>query len=319
MNTFARAGAAALLCLACATSNAMAKDLIAPPPTHYRTVQVDGIKIAYREAGDPRLPTIIMFHGFPGSSFQYRDILPLLADRYHVIAPDMPGFGWSDQPSRETYKYTFDHITETMDHFTQVMGLKKYTLLVCDYGGPVGYRLALLHPERVQAIISQNGNAYEEGVKSADWDPIKAAWKNPSAENRKVLKSVTDFEFTKYEFLGGVPDPTRIPPETYTLADDAMKKPGNEDIQIDLIADFATELDRYPKYQKYFREHQPPLIAVWGKNDPFFLYPAAEAFKRDLPKAEVHFYNTGHFAMETDAYPIANDIRKFMASHVPSK
>jgi pimeloyl-ACP methyl ester carboxylesterase len=289
------------------------------PRTHYRTVPVDGHTIFYREAGDSSAPAVILLHGFPGSSFAYRELIPLLADRYHVIAPDLPGFGYSESPPRSEYHYTFDNLTVAIDHFTQVLGLKRYTLYVCDYGATVGFRLALAHPERVTAIISQNGNAYEEGIRSTDWDPIKKAWEHPTEANRAALRNFSSPEMTKYQWIAGVPDASLISPDTYTLASEAQAKPGNTEIQVDLLADFATEATRYPKYQEYFRRYQPPLLAVWGKDDPFFLWQAAEAFKRDLPKAEVHLYDTSHFALETHVGEIAAEIRRFLARTLPTR
>jgi pimeloyl-ACP methyl ester carboxylesterase len=281
--------------------------------TYFRTVEVDGNKVFVREAGDPSNTTILMLHGFPGSSFQYRDLIPLLADRYHVIAPDMLGFGFSDSPPPGDYEYTFDNNMRTTDRLTQVMGVERYVLLVCDYGAPVGFRLALAYPDRVMAIISQNGNAYEDAIVDPDWDAWKEAWKNPSEEHREATRSYFGFDYTKYQFEAGVPDPSRIAPETYTLAFAAQSRPGNDEIQLDLIQDFGSELTYYPRYQEYFRSHQPPLLAVWGKHDPFFVREGAEAFKRDLPNAEVHLYDTSHFALETHANEIAIDIRDFLA------
>jgi len=284
-----------------------------PPPTHYRTTQVDGRAIFYREAGDPAAPTVLLLHGFPGSSFAYRDLIPLLSDKYHVVAPDLPGFGYSDSPPRSEYTYSFDHLTKVIDNFTQQMGLKHYVLYLCDYGATVGYRLALAHPERVLAIVSQNGNAYDEGITGADWAPIKAAWEHPSEATRAAIREDSSPEFTKYQWVAGVPDPTLISPDTYTLANLMQSKNDNREAMTDLLANFATEHDMYPKYQAYFRAHQPPLLAVWGENDPFFLPAAATAFKRDLPKAEVHLLPASHFALETHAHQIASYMRSFMS------
>jgi pimeloyl-ACP methyl ester carboxylesterase len=288
------------------------------PLTHFRTISVDGHKIFYREAGDPAAPVVILLHGFPGSSFAYRDLIPLLADKYHVIAPDMLAFGFSDSPPRTKFHYTFDNLTAITDHLTQVLGFKRYVLYVCDYGATVGFRLALAHPERVIAIISQNGNAYDEGIRSADWDPIKATWKNPTPANRAMLRKFSSPEMTKYQWVAGVPDESLISPDTWTLASVVQAKGDNREIQTDLLTDFATESVMYPKYQEYFRRYQPPLLAVWGKNDPFFLWQAAEAFKRDLPKAEVHFYDTSHFALETHAGEISAEIHRFLARTLSS-
>ena len=302
-----------LLALLVLSAGVCAKTTSIPPPTHYRTVTVDGHTIFYREAGDAKAPTILLMHGFPGSSFAYRDLIPLLADRYHVIAADMLGYGFSDAPPRTEYHYTFDNLTSVMDHFTQALGLKHYTLYLCDFGATVGFRLALAHPERVTAIISQNGNAYMEGISGSDWAPIKAAWEHPSEETRAAVRSFANPELTKYQWVAGVPDPTLISPDTYYLASAAQAQGDNMEIQADLLTDFATEAVAYPKYQAYFRKYQPPMLVVWGKLDPFFLWQAGEAFKRDLPKAEVHFYDTSHFALETHARPIAAEMRRFLA------
>jgi pimeloyl-ACP methyl ester carboxylesterase len=306
----------ALLSLALAVSACQASahaDAKAPPATHYRSAQVDGRAIFYREAGDPSKPTVLLLHGFPGSSFAYRDLIPLLSDTYHVVAPDLPGFGYSDSPPRSEYTYNFDHLTQAIDGFTRQMGLKHYVLYLCDYGATVGYRLALAHPERVLAIVSQNGNAYDEGITGDDWAPIKAAWEHPSAATRAAIHEASSPEFTKYQWVAGVPDPTLISPDTYVLANLMQSKGDNREAMTDLLANFATEHDMYPKYQAYFRAHQPPLLAVWGENDPFFLPAAAKAFKRDLPKAEVHLLPASHFALETHAHDIATYMRSFLA------
>ncbi len=284
--------------------------------TRYRNVDVDGHKVFFREAGDPAAPTILMLHGFPGSSFQYRNLIPLLANKYHVVAPDMLGFGFSDSPKHTEYTYTFDNAAKTTARLTEILGIEHYAPLVCDYGAPVGFRLAIAHPERVTAIISQNGNAYEDAIVDDDWEPWKEAWKNPTNERREATRSYLEWDYNKFMFDAGVPDPSDIPPETYALAFWAQAQPGNDEIQLDLIQDFGSELDWYPKYHEYFRSHQPPLIAVWGKHDPFFVAAGAEAFKRDLPAAEVYLYDTSHFALETHANEIAADLRPFLERHV---
>lgn len=280
--------------------------------THYRTVSVDGHSIFYREAGDPSAPVILLMHGFPGSSFAYRDLIPLLADQYHVIAADMLGYGYSDSPPRSEYHYTFDNLTIVMDHFTEALGLKHYVLYLCDYGATVGFRLAMAHPERVLAIISQNGNAYTEGISGADWAPIKAGWEHPNEENRAKIRNFVTPEMTKFQWTVGVPDVSLISPDTYFLASAVQAQGDNTEIQTDLLTNFATEYDMYPKYQAYFRKYQPPLLAVWGKFDPFFLGQAAELFKRDLPKAEVHLLKTSHFATETNASDISAYMHQFL-------
>ena len=277
----------------------------------YQKVQVQDTKIFYREAGDPSRPTILLLHGFPTSSFMYREIIPVLATKYHVIAPDLPGFGFTESPSRVKFDYKFQHLAEVMAGFTQVLGLKKYAIQVFDYGAPVGLRLALLHPEKVTAIITQNGNAYEEGLADA-WNPIQKYWRDPSMENREALRAFLKPDSVAWQYTFGVKDVSLIAPETYTLDSALLARPENEEIQLDLFLDYASNVALYPKFQKFFREYQPPILAVWGKNDPFFIPPGAEAFKRDVKTAEVHFFDTGHFALETHHQEIADLIVDFL-------
>ncbi len=284
---------------------------------NYRYADVGGHKIFYREAGNSAAPTILLLHGFPTSSYMYRNLIPLLADRYHVVAPDLPGFGLSDAPDRAQYSYTFEHLAATIDDFTQVIGLKRYAIQVFDYGAPVGLRLALAHPDRITAIISQNGNAYEEGLGTA-WSPIQKYWREPTEANRAALRDFLKPDAIKsFQYLNGVPDTSRIAPEAYLLDSMFLARPGNEEIQLDLFLDYASNVALYPQFQEYFRKRHPPLLAVWGKSDPFFIPPGAEAFKRDNPNAEVHFYDTGHFALETNVQEIAGEIRRFLARNVP--
>lgn len=286
---------------------------------NYRYADVDGHKIFYREAGSRAAPTILLLHGFPTSSHMYRELIPLLADRYHVVAPDLPGFGLSDAPDRAHYKYTFENLARTIDNFTQVVGLKRYAIQVFDYGAPVGLRLALAHPDRITAIISQNGNAYEEGL-GADWNPIQKYWKEPTEANRAPLRDFLKPEAIKsYQYLNGAQDATRIAPEAYLLDSAFLARPGNDEIQLDLFLDYASNVALYPKFQEYFRKQHPPLLAVWGKNDPLFIPAGADAFKRDNPNAEVHFYDAGHFALETHVHEIAGDIRRFLARNLPQR
>lgn len=298
------------------------KQVVAPSRAivvNYRYVDVEGHRIFYREAGDPAMPAILLLHGFPTSSHMYRELIPLLADRYHVVAPDLPGFGLSDAPDRAQYQYTFENLAKTIDNFTQVVGLKRYAIQVFDYGAPVGLRLALAHPERITAIISQNGNAYEEGL-GADWNPIQKYWKEPTAANRTPLRDFLKPEAIKsYQYLNGAPDASRVAPEAYLLDSAFLARPGNEEIQLDLFLDYASNVKLYPRFQEYFRKQQPPLLAVWGKNDPLFIPPGAEAFKRDIPGAEVHFYDAGHFALETHVHEIADEIRRFLARNLPPR
>jgi pimeloyl-ACP methyl ester carboxylesterase len=279
--------------------------------TRFQDATIDGTKIFYREAGPKTAPTILLLHGFPTSSHMFRDLIPALADRYHVVAPDLPGFGFSDTPERKQFRYTFEHLAKIIGSFTQAIGLDRYAIYVFDYGAPVGLRLALAHPERITAIISQNGNAYEEGL-SEGWNPIQKYWKDPSAENRAALREFLKPEATRWQYLHGVKDSTLVAPEAYELDSALLARPGNDEIQLDLFLDYASNVALYPKFQEYFRATRPPLLAVWGKNDPFFLPPGAEAFKRDNPSAEVHFYDAGHFALETHAQPIATAIRDFL-------
>lgn len=283
----------------------------AVPNVSFHYVEVQGIKLFYREAGDPKAPTILLLHGYPTSSHMYRDLIPLLADRYHVIAPDLPGFGFSDAPDRKQYSYTFDHLASTIDAFTDTLGLKRYAIQVFDYGAPVGWRLAVAHPERITAIVSQNGNAYEEGL-STGWNPIQKYWKEPTPANRDALREFFKPEAVKWQYTHGTPDETLVAPESYTLDSALMTRPGNDEIQLDLFLDYASNVALYPKFQAYFRKEHPPLLAVWGKHDPFFLPAGAEAFKRDNPRAEVHFYDTGHFALETNGREIGAEIHRFL-------
>ena len=281
----------------------------------YQQATVDGNNIFYREAGPATAPTILLLHGFPTSSHMYRNLIPALADRYHVVAPDLPGFGFSDAPDRKQFSYTFENLAKVIDNFTQAIGLERFALYIFDYGAPVGLRLALAHPERITAIISQNGNAYEEGL-SRGWNPIQKYWSEPTAENRAALREFLKPEATKWQYQHGVADSTLLAPETYELDSALLTRPGNDEIQLDLFLDYASNVALYPRFQEYFRTKRPPLLAVWGKNDPFFLPPGADAFKRDNPTAEVHFYDTGHFALETHYQDIAEAIRDFLGRKV---
>jgi pimeloyl-ACP methyl ester carboxylesterase len=284
----------------------------------YKRATVDGNRIFYREAGPEGAPTILLLHGFPTSSHMFRNLIPELADRYHVVAPDLPGFGFSDAPNRTQFRYTFENLTMAIDSFIQSIGIERFAIYVFDYGAPVGFRLALARPERITAIISQNGNAYVEGL-SQGWNPIQKYWKEPTPENRTALRAFLKPEATKRQYLHGVQDESQVAPESYELDSALLARPGNDEIQLDLFLDYASNVALYPKFQEYFRIKQPSLLAVWGKNDPFFLPPGAEAFKRDNPNAEVHFYDTGHFALETHHQEIAGAIRDFLDRKVVSK
>ena len=279
--------------------------------TKYQTIQVNGINVFYREAGSATSPTVLLLHGFPTSSHMFRNLIPKLADNYRVIAPDLPGFGFSDSPPRDKFKYTFESLARVIGDFTEKLGSKRFAIYIFDYGAPVGLRLALMHPERISAIISQNGNAYEEGL-SEGWNPIQNYWKEPSAANRAALRDFLKPEATKWQYTHGVADASLIAPESYALDSALLARPGNDEIQLDLFLDYASNVALYPKFQALFRENRPPLLAVWGQNDPFFLPAGAKAFTRDNPKAKVLFFDTGHFALETHATEIAEVMREFL-------
>ncbi len=282
------------------------------PLTTIRRIEADGVNVFYREAGRPDAPVVLLLHGFPTSSFQYRELIPRLADKYRVIAPDLPGFGFTEVPEKRKYKYTFDALAETILAFTDLLGLTRYALYVFDYGAPTGFRLAMARPERVTAIVSQNGNAYEEGLGDA-WAPIRKYWSEPTAKNRLMLRRALGPEGLKSQYTDGVPHPERIAPEGYTLDAAMIERPGNMEIQLDLFLDYANNVKLYPKFQEYFRATKPPLLAIWGKYDPFFIPPGAEAFRRDNPNATVQFLETGHFALETHVEEIASAMREFLA------
>jgi pimeloyl-ACP methyl ester carboxylesterase len=279
--------------------------------TSYQYGVVNGNKIFYREAGPKTAPAILLLHGFPTSSHMFRNLIPALADRYHLVAPDLPGFGFSDAPDRKGFDYTFERLAKTIDSFTRTIGLDRYAIYVFDYGAPVGFRLTLAHPEGITAIISQNGNAYEEGL-SQGWNPIQKYWREPTAENRAALRDFLTPEATKSQYTYGVQNQMLVAPEAYELDSALLARVGNDEIQLDLFLDYANNVALYPKFQEYFRTKRPPLLAVWGKNDPFFLPAGAEAFRRDNPDAEVHLYDTGHFALETHHQEIAATIRDFL-------
>ena len=281
----------------------------------FQKVDVDGFNIFYREAGPKDAPVLLLLHGFPTSSHMFRDLIPLLADKYRVIAPDLPGFGQSDMPSHREFKYSFDALAERIERFTEVVGLKRFAVYVFDYGAPTGFRLAMRHPERITAIISQNGNAYEEGL-SEGWSPIQAYWKDPSAANRETLRAFLQPGTTVWQYTHGVTDIAAVSPDGYSLDNHYLARKGADDVQLDLFGDYKSNVALYPKFQEYFRTHKPPFLAVWGKNDPFFLPPGAEAFKRDIPKAEVLFFDTGHFALETHSVEIGAAISSFLSKNV---
>ena len=273
----------------------------------YRSVDVDGIDIFYREAGVPGAPKLLLLHGFPTSSHMFRDLIPKLADRYHLVAPDMPGFGRSGLP--ETNR--FESLADSMTGFTERVGFDRFAVYVFDFGAPTAFRMALRHPERITAIISQNGNAYEDGLGDG-WNPVRAYWEDPSQTNRDALRTLLTEETTIWQYTHGVPEPERVSPDGYMLDMHYLARAGVADVQLDLFGDYRYNIEMYPAFQAYFRTYRPPFLAVWGQHDPFFLPPGAEAFKRDMPEADVQFFDTGHFALETHAEEIAAAIRRFL-------
>jgi pimeloyl-ACP methyl ester carboxylesterase len=279
----------------------------------FHTVEADGVRVFYREAGPADAPVLLLLHGYPASSHMFRELIPRIATNYRVIAPDFPGFGFTDVPAERDYKYSFEALARTVEAFVGALGLKKYALYIFDYGAPVGLRLALAHPERVTAIVSQNGNAYEEGLGDA-WDPIRRYWATPSAENREALRSaVLTLDGTRWQYTHGVANPEAVAPESYTLDQALLERRGNKDIQLDLYLDYQSNLKLYPKFQAYFRKFKPPLLAIWGKHDVFFIPAGAEAYRRDNPNATVKLLDTGHFALETHVEEIAEAMHELLS------
>jgi pimeloyl-ACP methyl ester carboxylesterase len=278
---------------------------------HYRTAETGAHRVFYREAGRPDNPAILLLHGFPTSSHMFRELIPTLAERYFVIAPDLPGFGNTISPPRGEFAYTFENLADVINGFVETIGLNRHALYVFDYGAPVGFRLALRHPERISAIVSQNGNAYAEGLSDA-WTPIRAYWEDPSQSNREALRAFLSPDTTVWQYTHGVPDTTAVSPDGYSLDNYYLCRSGAAEVQLDLFGDYKSNVALYPAFQQYFRTHRPPLLAVWGRHDPFFLPAGAEAYRRDLPDAEVHLLDTGHFALETHAVQIGTAMRDFL-------
>lgn len=282
---------------------------------HFRTVDVDGLKLFYRDTGDPSRPVVLLLHGFPSPSHMFRNLIPELADRYHVVAPDFPGFGMTEQPACDRFDYTFANIAKVIGRFTEVLGLNKFAVYVFDYGAPIGFRLAVMHPERISAIVSQNGNTYLEGVSDA-FAPVQTYWKEPTKANRDALRGFLAPQTTLFQYTHGVSDPSSVSPDGRNLDDFYLARPGNDEIQLDLLLDYQSNVAFYDTIQAYLRQHQPPLLAIWGKNDPIFIPPSAEAFKQDVPSAEICFVDSGHFALETHACEIGAAMREFLAKHI---
>jgi len=282
----------------------------------FKTEIVRGFKIFYREAGDPKKPAVLLLHGFPTSSHMFRNLIPQLADDYHVIAPDLPGFGFSDAPGHDVFEYTFENVANVMGDFSEQIGLKKFAVYIFDYGAPTGLRMALRFPDRISAIISQNGNAYVEGL-STGWAPVQAYWEKPTHENREALRKLQTLDTTRWQYYHGVNNPEgRIAPEAIALDQALLDRPQSGEIQLDLIGDYKSNVELYPKFQEFFRKYQPPTLAVWGKNDPFFLPAGAEAYRKDNPSAKVVLYDTGHFALETHASEIGSEILTFLGANL---
>lgn len=290
----------------------------AAPRVSYKSVSIDGVDVFYREAGPPEAPAVLLLHGFPTSSHMFRNLIPALADRYHVIAPDYPGFGHSAMPARDAFDYSFENLASVVDEFTETIGLSRFVVYVQDYGAPIGYRIASAHPERIAGIIAQNGNAYDEGLNNDFWKPIKAYWADPTSANREALRGLLAPAATTWQYTHGVRDVSVINPDSWTIDQALLDRPGNTDIQLDLFLSYGTNLPLYPKWQAYFRDHQPPTLIVWGANDQIFPAAGAHPYRRDLTDLEFHLLDTGHFALEEDGATIAAHIRAFLARVYPA-
>lgn len=303
-------------CAPSAQSEPVAMTRTATPAVHYRDLTINGVRIAYREAGDPANPTIVLLHGFPTSSQMFRNLIPELAKTYHVLAPDYPGYGASDMPARETFEYSFANFADIIDGFLSEKKVSSYALYVMDYGAPVGYRLFAKHPERVTGFVIQNGNAYEEGLREF-WDPIKAYWADPTEANRNALRGLLTLDATKWQYTHGVGDVTRVSPDTWHTDQYLLDRAGNAEIQLDMFLSYATNVSEYPRWQELFREHQPPALIVWGKNDQIFPADGAHPYKRDLTDLEFHLLDTGHFALEEYGPDIAAEMIEFLDREIP--
>ena len=306
----------AIFAVAIALASASAEEDASPEnKVYHRTIKIDGLDIFYREAGPKDAPVVLLLHGFPTSSQMFRNLIPALKDRYHLVAPDYPGYGQSSMPKVDEFEYTFDHMADIVEKLTVKLKLTKYSIYLMDYGAPVGFRLAVRHPERVQALIVQNGNAYEEGLRDF-WKPIRAFWKDRSPQNADALRKLLTLDATKWQYTHGVRDTATISPDTWTIDQARLDRPGNQEIQLQMFYDYGSNPPRYPKWQAYLRKHQPPTLIVWGKNDPIFPAEGAHPYKRDLKNLEFHLPDTGHFALEEDGEEIAKLIRRFLKREI---
>ncbi|MGQ0694195.1 MAG: alpha/beta fold hydrolase [Nitrospiraceae bacterium] len=286
----------------------------------YRTIEIDGINLFYREAGPANAPVVVLLHGFPASSFMYRDLIEQLAGRFHIIAPDYPGFGYSDAPSPQTFSYTFDHLADIIEKFTDRLGLDRYALYMQDFGGPVGFRLASRHPERVFSLVVQNANANEEGLPDSFWKPARTMWQDPTQANFDTLREAAmSDQALEWNYTHGVKEPARVNPDNWVLQRTLVNRPGNKDIMLALLYDYRTNLGQYARWHEYFRKNQPPMLIVWGKNDSIFPAEGARAYLRDLPRAELHLFDTGHFALEDKGDEIARLMLDFLSRTLPRR